>query len=441
MPPSPPKAPPPVNGGGGGGWWAHHRKTPLGWASAIVAIALAVALTSYFTRRVEPAPSPTPSPSPTVTPPALDESALLSESDAAELSESAVWAITATSTDPADQRGRAACLSTDSDLINPIISMQRSLGSTEDNKLAALHQVDYYIDDAAAQEVLNGRVNSLISCSEVPARIFASATITGVADEAHQLTVVYENEETQYHTVLLTRTGSTLTILDVTQLDEAVPPLIVAKALGRSLSTVCTVGGTCPTDPRASSVVVPATEPLGWLLPSDLPRIRPGIGRWNMTEPGELTSSGMGCEAITLASEPGPTAREQATLVLIQDDATPEGFGLDEMRFTFPDNAAATAFAQKLGQNLAGCQDRLPGTTVTEYPGAESVGEGGVPVTARSFTIARETESEAVHYQLALTISGNHVTYMLATVAENYQFSQGQLLTIAKRLGERATQA
>lgn len=114
MPPSPPKAPPPVNGGGGGGWWAHHRKTPLGWASAIVAIALAVALTSYFTRRVEPAPSPTPSPSPTVTPPALDESALLSESDAAELSESAVWAITATSTDPADQRGRAACLSTDS---------------------------------------------------------------------------------------------------------------------------------------------------------------------------------------------------------------------------------------------------------------------------------------------------------------------------------------
>lgn len=424
-----------------GDWWGHHRKNLLTWGAVVLAIALIVALVFYLARRDDPASNASPSVSPSVTTPAIGETALLSVDDATAINLAATWAITATSTDPADQRLRAACLSTDSDLINPTISMQRSLGTTEGNKLAALHQVDVYATPEAAQEVLEGRFTSLAACNEVPARIVSSAIVSGIADVTHQLTVVYENEEAQFHTVLLTRTGSSLGILDVTQLDAPVDALSLATALQRSLREVCALNGTCPGSPGAEPVVVPPTKPVGWLVPADLPRLRPGVGRWTMNRPGELTGSGMGCEDLTLASEPGPTERAQSTLVLIQDDQAPEGFGLDEMRFTFDDDATASAFAEKLGNNLAACQDRVFGTTVLEHPPVTSVGAEGVPVSARSFTVERETEAEAVHYQLALTVSANRVTYMLATVSADYQFNETQLAEVSKRLGERATQA
>ncbi|HMR50024.1 MAG TPA: hypothetical protein PKE40_12165 [Arachnia sp.] len=430
----------PASSADDGDWWAHHRKSLLTWGAVVLAIALIVALSFYLAGRGDPGSSASPSMSPSETTPPIDDAALLGVEDAAAINASATWAVTATSTDPTDQRLRAACLSTDSDLINPTISMQRLLGTTEANKLAALHQIDVYASPEAAQEVLVGRFTSLAACSEVPARIVSSTTVSGLADVTHQLTVVYENEEIQFHTVLLSRTGSSLSILDVTQLDAPVDALNLATALRRPLGDVCSFNGTCPGSPRTESVVVPPTEPVGWLVPSDLPRLRPGIGRWTMTAPGELTSSGMGCEDLTLASEPGPTEREQSTLVLIQDDQTPEGFGLDEMRFTFVDDVAAATFAEKLGNNLSTCQDRVFGTTVMEHPPATSIGAEGVPVSARSFTVQRQTETEAVHYQLALTMSGDRVTYMLATVSPEYQFSEPQLADVAKRLGERATQ-
>lgn len=424
-----------------GDWWAHHRKALLLWTAAVLAIAVFIALGLYYSQRSDPAPPPAPSPSPSETMPVISETALLSVEDAKTINESATWAITATSTDPADQRLRAACLSTDPDLINPTISMQRSLGTTEDAKLAALHQIDVYATPEAAQQVLQGRVTSLAACSEVPARIVAATTVSALSDDTHQLTLVYENEENQFHTMLLTRTGSTLSILDVSQLEAPVEAQNLVATLQRPLTEVCSLDGTCPGTPEVAPVVVPPTEPVGWLVPSDLPRIRPGVGRWTSTAPGELTSSGMGCEDLTLVTEPGPTERAQSTLVMTQDDQAPEGFGLDEMRFTFDDDDAAAAFAKKLGDNLAGCQDRVFGTTVVEHPAVTSVGAEDIPVSARSFSIERESESNAVRYQLALTVSGNRVTYMLATVKTSYQFSEAQLSEIAKRLGERATQA
>lgn len=428
----------------GGSWWQHHRRSLVTWAAVIIAAALVVASVTYFVRRANLPAGPSPSPSPSETIPPLDESALLTEKDAAAISGTATWAIPGTSTDPADQRGRAACLSTDPDLINPTISLQRPLGTTEENKLAALHQIDVYADEAAAKEVLAGRFTSLASCSEVPARIVSSSTIEGLADETHQLTVVYENEETQFHTVLLARTGNALSILDVTQLDEPVEAEALASALQRSLTKVCSYDGTCPTDKvEVTPVVVPPTEPVGWLVPSDLPRLRPGIGRWSTTGISELTNTkiGMGCEFMTLATETGPTQREQNTLVILQDDKTSEGFGLDEFRFTFEDGKAAKKFAKKLGDNLAGCQEQSMGTTVKEYKDVESVGADDTKVTARTFTIERETADDSVYYQLAVTVSGDRVSYLLGTVEKDYRFSEVQLAEIAKRMGERATQA
>ncbi|MDF1488863.1 hypothetical protein [Tessaracoccus caeni] len=437
-PPAPPVEAPPADGS----WWEHHRKALVTWAAIIVAAALVVATVTYFIRRSNLPVETNPSPSPSPTIPALNETALLTEKDAAAISGTATWVVTDTSTNPADKRGRAACLSTDPDLINATVSMQRSLGTTEDNKLAALHQIDVYADENAAKEVLAGRLTSLAACSEVPARIVSSSVVDGLADETHQLTVVYEDAETQFHTVLLTRTGNALGILDVTQLDAPVEPAVLASALRASLTKVCTLGGTCPTgEAEVAPVVVPETDPVGWLVPSDLPRLRPGVGRWKMTQPGELTSRGMGCEDMTLATESGPTLREQSSLLLTQDDKALEGFGLDEMRFTFENTKDAKKFAKKLGDNLADCQERALGTTVTEHEGAKSVGKNDVKVTARSFAIERETSDKPVYYQLAITVSGNRVSYLLATVYEDYQFSEVQLAEVAKRLGERATQA
>ncbi|MBB1514077.1 hypothetical protein H5399_15930 [Tessaracoccus sp. MC1627] len=420
------------------------------WALGGLVGALAVGMIAFYASRgAEPATSQSASPSgsaaasasasPTVVAAPED---LVTGEDLAGIAAAASWSVTHTSSAAADHEGRVACLSTQTEDQNPTSSLQRTLATSDEDQLAALHRIETYASPAAAQQVFANRSTALASCDEIPARIVRATSVEGMGDEAFQISVVFEDVPIQYHTLLMTRVGSAIQLLDVARTSSPVEAQLAADALARPQGTLCTIeAATCAPEPTITDAVVPAAEPVGWLIPSDLPRIRPGSGRWTASDPTDLTSAGMGCENLTLVSEPGPTERRQATYLMTQDDQAPDTFGVDELRFTFPDAAGATAFATKLGNAIASCKDRVNTATVSELPAVTGTGEAGLPVSSRLFSVTQATaDDKGVPYRLVVSVAGEHVSYTIITVTAAYSFTDAQLTELALRIPVRASQ-
>ncbi|MFT3887406.1 MAG: hypothetical protein QM713_04485 [Arachnia sp.] len=429
-------------------WFQEHRRTLITWAAAGLAAALVVAVVvSLVVSSLRPtsptsgSPSPSASPSVSVAPDAATPADLVTAEDLSGIAGGG-WAITETTHAAADHKGRVACFQTKSDDANPTFSLQRTLGTTADEPVAALHRIDAFSSAAVAKATYEARLKVLANCAEVPSFLQSANKVEGLAPEAFQITVLFQDDKPRYHTVLLTLSGTVVQVLDVTQVDKAVDAASLATALERSQTQLSEKQGEpAPKDVKVSGADLPAADPAGWLVPSDLPRIRAGVGRWNMKAPGALTSQGMGCENMTLVSVSGPKSREQSTYLMTQDDQAPETFGIDEMRFTFDKNKDAESFAKKLGDALASCKDRAPGSNVQKLKDVKTKTADG-EVTSRLFVITRATSaSKSVTYQLIVTQIAERATYSLITVTDDYRFSDGQLAALASRAALRTAQA
>ncbi len=428
-------------------WVQHHRKALLLFVVAVLVVALLVALGAFLAGRGSRSPSdpvaPSPSPSTTVSAvPAVSVDDLISAKDANAIVPDASWAVVDTFVTREDAADRPACIGEGLSDVNPVDTFQRTIGTSQDDRLAVLHQVDLYATEVAAQRVQEERVQSLVKCDAVQAHIKSSSTVTGLGDEVTQLTVSFQDEQEAVHTVLLVRTGRALSMLDVTRNDSAVPVDAAVAGLVRSLGDICDrVDGMCPSSPAVVEAVPPAAEPEGWLIAADLPRIRPGYGRWTPTDPTDITSPGMGCENIPLATEPGPTARQQRKYLMTQDDATPTTFGIDEMVFDFEDNVGARVFTDKLITNLLSCKDRVKTAEVTDLGAMNGTGKDGTAVSARLIVIEQAVSDDAaVRYQLAVAIADTRVSYLLTSVTNDYQFTGDQIKYLALRMAERNSQ-
>lgn len=444
----------PAEAAGAGNWVDAHRRTIASWAAAGLTLAVIVGLLSFFIARstqpaVEPSgsgsasPSASPSsasPSPTTAP--IEADSLLLPLDLAAIAPTEAWAITDTTTSQSDHSGRGACLSTEDVEVNPVTSLQRLLATSDEDQLAALHQIDVYATEEAATEVFEARAAALAGCDEVPALIVRSSTVSGLADDARQLTIAFENEPTQYHTVLLTRVGASLQLVDFARNDDPVDPAAMAGVLNRPQEALCTFeGADCPGEVAVADAPVPAADPVGWLLPADIPRVRPGIGRWAAQGPSDTVSAAMGCENMDLSSEAGPSSRQQSTYLMTQDPEAPATFGMDEVMFTFDEPGAAAEFVTRLGNNLASCDDRLLNAEVTEHDAVPAVGKDGMKLSSRVFTIEQATsDDESVTYQLIVSAAGTRIAYTLITIDPDYRFSDSQLAGLAARVPVRASQ-
>ena len=247
----------------------------------------------------------------------------------------------------------------------------------------------------------------------------------------------------QYRTVVISRTGSAVSMIDVAQNETAVDPAKVAGAALEPSKRLCqSAAGTCPTDLVVRAEVVPPTPIFGWLAQSDIPRITAGQGLWSATEVGQVTTKGSQCENITLASVNGPTSREQRSYLLDQDDRAPEAFGVDQVRFVFPDAAAAQTFATKLGNDIAACGKRSETASVSEDRTLSISGQNRQPVTGRIFLVTQATGANTkVYFRVAVVVSGNRVTYLVSNTRENFDFTTDSWLLLAARAGQRITQS
>ena len=405
-----------------------------------------IALVHHKNRDQQPAPgvtgtSTSSQSSRTVT--RLSDKGLLTAEDAKNITDD-TWTVAST-TDKvsASDSNAISCVVRDTNHPRSVSTWQRALSTNSKTATAALHRIDSYANDAAAQAAYQAELASLASCSSVPAHIVSAATFQHMGDQSQSVTIAYQGVKSQYRTVVLMRMGTVIEALDVANVDSAVPAAKVGKALAAAATRSCDLsGGTCPAGAvETADAVPPIAGDAGWLITSDLPRITPDAGEWSTTPIGSVTTKGTQCEGVTLATFSGPTARNQRTYLLYQDSAAPQGFGVDEVNLTFKDSSAASASAKKIGDSISRCSKNLSTAKVSDAKEVKGPGANGKAVSGRTFTITADAGSgKEIRYQVAIASVNNKVTYLLANTTKAFGFPADEWAKLGLRAAQRASQ-
>lgn len=383
-----------------------------------------------------------PAPTPTQAPP-LTTASLVTSADAAAALGNSGWAEARTwETVDAGDPG-VTCMSNVPTQPTPTVTRQRGLTSKTERQTAVLQRMDAFATAEVAHQAYTQRLAAMSACDDVPALISSAASVTGLADESFSMTIAFEDPRTVFHTVVLTRTGQTVTMTDVANAGQAVPAQKAAAAARGPLSRLCAASkGTCPTTPETRAVSIPPTPIFGWLAQSDLPRITKGQGMWSPTQPINVASKGTQCENMTLATVTGPTGRNQRSYILTQDDAAPEGFGVDQVLFTFANEQGAQVFADKLVRNLNSCGSRTETAEVSAAQNLSITGANGTRVTGRVWKVSQAISAKStVLYRVGVVRAGNRVAYVVTNPTSSFDFTDQAWLLVTARAGQRATQA
>jgi hypothetical protein len=338
---------------------------------------------------------------------------------------------------------RPLCLPATADgLPAALRSPSRKVNASSSPTDTVVQALDVYADDATATQAYAARLVQAGTCADTVALITGANTITGLADSAQVVRLTVQEQTDQFHSLLISRTGRSVSLIDVT---TATP--VAASDLANVAATALSRGcgaelGTCPGSISVATSPPPAGNPIGWLVPADLPRITPGAGRWGATEPKTtLDVVGSLCEAINLKTVAGTQSAGQRTLLLADDSNAPQGFGVDQVVYTFADAKGVSALATKLDKNLTGCADRAPTASVKEGPTVKGTGANGVKISGSTYQVTQKTGTNTVVFRVAVLSVGNRLVYLLANPSTSFDFSNSDWAKVAVRAGERAGQS
>ncbi|AXE38221.1 hypothetical protein [Acidipropionibacterium virtanenii] len=415
------------------------------WTWAVVAVLLGaivfVAVSRLGGRTPVAGPSASSAGGSTVTP--IPQTALMDAADVRKIDEKANWRIDGTVSKVASNATDSiSCIVRDTDHPNPVSTWQRVFSTSTKTATAALHRVDGYADDATARKAFKVEAASLAACDSVPTHIVSAASVSGLGDESVSLTIAYQGAKTQYRTVVLARFGREIQAVDAANYDSAIDAQKTGSAMAGAAARSCDlVGGTCPTTVTAKSTVPPVAGDPGWPVTSDFPRITPDQGEWRQTAEANVSSKGTQCEGLTLATAAGPSERKQRTYLLYQDSTAPQGFGVDQLRFSFSDAKGSAAFAKKIGDSIAGCGKSVKTAKISDAKSFSGIGEKNAAIAGRSFIVTQDTGSgQNAIYQVAVASVGDKVVYLLANVSPSYRFSDADWSQLTVRAAQRATQ-
>ncbi|WP_420174637.1 hypothetical protein [Luteococcus sp. OSA5] len=413
----------------------------LPWLIGAVVLAL-IAFAVVFQQTRKPVVVVTPTPTPSVTkPPVVVNADLMAAKDAELIAKGEGWTAAETLQKLSPTSRRIFCQNSSTGQPNPTQTKQRTLTTKSETPIVARHQIDNYATAADATTTYKLRAENMAKCDDVPTYIYSGTGVSGIGDEAQLMTVVFEDVIPEYHTLLLVRTGTTVHSYDVIQAKKPVSALAVAKAAGETINRQCSrAKGTCAKDPKTAAAIPPPAGTPGWMVISDLPRVSPGAGLWSATEVGNVSTKGSQCENMTLASEAGPTKREQRTYLMTQDNAAPQTFGVDEVILTFKDDQAAAKFAEKLTGNLNKCPDRQETATVSE-PATVEGKAGKTDIKADTLLVEQAMGGEeTARFRTATVQAGNQVVFLTNNPSASYDLGGKKFGQIALRAGQRATQ-
>lgn len=411
-----------------------YRRLAIGSIAALVVAALTITafvLLNGGGSATGPKTSPTPSVDPVAT-------YLVQPADLDSVRPDTAWDAVATVTKPDGTTPAPRCLAPSTEATTQASStLVRTFSPSAGAAAGILHQVETFATPEEATTAYAERATQLASCERNTAWATSGSSFEKLADEAVAMTLVLQGTEPEHHTIIVSRTGSRVNVIDATQAQQAMPVDSLLAALTTTLTRQCSDGGTCPESPTVTSAVPPSTEPAGYLAGVDLPRITAGVGAWRGTPPlATVSAGGSRCEAIDLTAPQGSTAQQQRVILLQDDTAAPLAFGVDELVYTFATPEEATAIVGTLGTNIDGCAARTGTAEVARTGEITGAGTGATWVVTRKLNQASATQ----RFRLAAMTVGNRVVYLASNPTAEFDFSDDAWNGVALRAAERLTQ-
>lgn len=419
-----------------------------GVAAALVAV-LAIGYAMWALGRNEPdvASSPVASAVPKSKAPAdpLTDADLLTDTEARAIDAKAGWKVALTQNGTNADSPQPLCITQNVEgMPTPLMTKLRTLTSASTAKTQALHQADAYSSADEAKQIFDARLSQLGTCADTPAYLREGIGITGVGNHAGGVVAVIQDQHLEYHSIVLTRTGKVVNVIDVYSEGKPVDGKGVAKAAASVVDDQCTQAvGLCSFKQNAGpSAPPPGGDQPGFLANNDIPRINDGMGEWGGTNPAtQVNVVGSQCESVDFNTVDGPTARKARTYLLRNDEQAPQNFGIDEVILTMNKPADADAMVQRIAKNVSECQKRALTASVSQPRTINAVGANKVAIKGQTFLVTQKTDNGDIQFRIALVSAGNKMIYLVAPgVDKTFNFADAEWDSIAVRAGQRISQ-
>ena len=431
----------------------------LGAVAAVVVVGLAIGYAVFGVGNEQgtvPSPSKTAGtgttaptsagsdPSPTTAGVLLTEDSMLSAAQAKRLDSKRSWKVTTTQRGATEEAPVAACFGGEPEDGQPVSQqkMLRVLTSSGKSSPSALHEATAYATTAEASQAYAVAARTLGSCPTAGSYLVAGRIVRGVGDQsASAIVAVLEGKARSSHSVIVSRTGRVLNILDASRPGEAISVSDAAEALAEVTKKQCAAaGGKCAGDVDVKTGPPPlGGDQPGWLAAGDLPPVGGSLTPWNAA-PVELPDEdfpGASCETVNWATVP---AVDRSMRIYLQPDSGKNYFGVNQIVVKTKDAKAATALVDKIKKDLQTCKERRLTATVADPEKVNGIGARSTEVTGYTAVVEQKRSGGSDKFRVGIVAAGNKVAYSFANPKGDFDFTDAQWDTIAVRAGQRATQ-
>lgn len=398
------------------------------WAAVGAVVVVGAIIAATVLGGGGPAATPTPTVDPVST-------YLLQDADLTGLTDGVTWVSASTDTAVTQGTPLAKCFVSSLDTTPaPSSTLVRTFAPSAGQAGGLLHQVDAYATVEDATAAYEGRVAELAACSRNTALLVDTFTVTGLGDESAATRIVLQDTANEFHSLLLSRTGTRVNILDQTSPEQATEVAPLAAVLATAAQRQCTDEGTCPGTVAAEAGAPLPVEPPGWLAAVDLPRITQGAGTWRGTDMSEMRLAGSRCEAVDLVNMSGATKAAQRTYLLGDDSSVPRAFGVDEAIYTYATPEEASATKDTLVGNMDNCPGRTPTATVSRV--------GDLGAAGAAWNVSQQTDQTATtaRFRVSIQAVGTTVVYLMANPSDTADFTDEEWIALSQRSAARAAE-
>jgi hypothetical protein len=374
----------------------------------------------------------------------LTDASMLSPSQAKTLDRNASWKVVTTERTATEDSPTAACFGGEPLEGQPTPQQEviRVLKAGGKNDPVALHAAMAYSSPEEATQAYAIASKTLGGCAVEGYYIASGYSVSGIGDQAVGVVVMeVQGKKTQAHSVVLSRTGRVVNVLDAAQPSNAMAMGAVGKALSQVNAVMCRgASGRCDGNLSVKNGPPPlgGDEP-GFLAIGDLPPAGPKVYPWVATqvELPKKDFQGSGCETVNWTTA---QAKSRSSRVYLIPESGNSFFGLNEIMLTTKDAKAARKVVDKIKSDFSKCKSQNLTATVTGPKKVTSIGAQKAKISGWTAGISQKSTKGVAKYRVGIVSAGPKVIYTFLNPRGDFDFKNRQWDTVAVRAGERATQ-
>lgn len=429
----------------------------IGAVAAVVVLGLAIGYAVIGRPNGGPSANPAgPGPSPAasqttttgtpgeVTGELLTTEMLITAADSKQIDGDRTWKVNRTLTKVDNNSPQAVCLGASMDgLPTPRETMMQLLESNGKLPPAILHQATAYgtPEEAAQAYALIAKAVGTCTVDGTSAWLFAGRVVTGLGDQSLAVVVKVTNgNDEEFRTLVLSRTGRVLNVVDVAKQKEGVPVAAAVKTAAAAVNRQCTAAeGACAKTTADKAGPPPVGDQPCYLSGGDLPAPSVSAGAWFADEPQNLTEPQhtSGCETADLSKVAGGRAVYRTFLV----DGDSGNFGLDQYMVTLKSETEAKKLAQTFVEDWEDCRERKITPTVQDPTKIKGTGAKDAKISGWITEVKVPTnDSETRTYRVGVAWVGPKLVFTFLSPTDKLDIDKSDWKRVTVRAAERATQ-